>query len=79
MVNRINILLIMHHIALCTLCIALFNYGHFLHIQVDHVESESEFQAKQVRWVFEGSQASSYEDANIVLIKASSDASNHRP
>jgi hypothetical protein len=32
----------MHHIALHTPCIALFNYGHLLHIQVDHAELESE-------------------------------------
>jgi hypothetical protein len=38
----------MHHIALCTPCIALVNYGHLLDMQVDHVESESEFQAEQV-------------------------------
>jgi hypothetical protein len=44
----INILLIMHHIALCTPCIALFNYVHLLHIQVDHVELKTENQAEQV-------------------------------
>jgi hypothetical protein len=33
----------------------------------------------QVRWVFGGSQASSYEDAKIVVIKASPSASNHIP
>jgi hypothetical protein len=72
----INMLLIMHHIALCTPCIALFNYGYLLHIQVDHAELESGFQAEQVRRVFECPQASSGEDANIVVIKASPSASN---
>ncbi len=66
----------MHHIALCTSCIALFNCGHLLHIRVDHAEPESEFQAEQVQWVFGGPQASSCEDANIVVIKASPDASH---
>jgi hypothetical protein len=67
----------MHHIALWTTCIALVNCGHLLHMRVDHVKPESKFQAKQVRWVFGGPQASSYEDANIIEIKASPDASNH--
>jgi hypothetical protein len=69
--------MIIHHIALCTRCIALFNCGHLLHIRVDHVEPESEFQAEQVRWVFGGPQASSREDANIVVIKTSPGAFNH--
>jgi hypothetical protein len=69
-------LLIMHHIALCTQCIALFNYDNLLHIRVDHVEPKSEFQAKQVRWVVGGPQVSSSEDANIVMIKASLSASH---
>jgi hypothetical protein len=72
-------LLIMHHIALCTPCIALFNYVHLLHIQVDHAEPESEFQAEQVRQMFRGPQPSSEEDANIVVIKASPGVSNHYP
>jgi hypothetical protein len=59
--------MIMHHIALCTPCIALFNCGHLLYIRVDHVEPESEFQAEQVRWVFGGPQASSGEDTNLTL------------
>jgi hypothetical protein len=69
----------MLHIAICISCITLFNYGHILHIRLEHVESESEFQAEQVRWVFEGPQSSSYEDANIIVIKASLGASNHYP
>jgi hypothetical protein len=32
---------------------------------------------QEVQWMFKVSQASSYEDANIVVIKTSSDASNH--
>jgi hypothetical protein len=43
------------------------------------VKPESEFQAEQVRWVFGGSQASSSEDANIVVIKASLGAFNPAP
>jgi hypothetical protein len=65
MVNMINILLIMHHIALYTPCILLFNYGHLLHIQVDHVELKTKNQAEQVQWVFGDPQASSYEDTDI--------------
>jgi hypothetical protein len=34
------------------------------------VEPESEFQVEQVQWTFEEPQASSCEDANIVVIKA---------
>jgi hypothetical protein len=58
-------LLIMHHIVLCTPCIALFNCGHLLHIRVDHVEPKTENQAEQVQWVFRDPQASSCEDTNI--------------
>jgi hypothetical protein len=60
-------LLIMHHIALYTPCIALFNCCHLLHIQVDHSEPKLELQAKQVRRVFEGPQASSGKDTNLAL------------
>jgi hypothetical protein len=35
-----------------------------------------EIQAEQVQWVFGGGQASSCEEANIVVIKASTGASN---
>jgi hypothetical protein len=69
----------MHHVAPSTPCIARFNCGHLLHIQVDHTESGSKFQAEQVQGVFEGPQAPSYEDANIVVIKASPSASHHHP
>jgi hypothetical protein len=43
---------------------------------MDHVEPKMEIQMQQVRLVFGGPQASSCEDANIVVIKASPDASN---
>jgi hypothetical protein len=67
----INMLLIMHHIVLCTSCIALFNCGHLLHIRIN--------QAEQVQLVFGGPQASCGEDTNLALIKASPSASNHLP
>jgi hypothetical protein len=60
----------MHRIALCAPCIALVNYGHLLHIRVDHTEPVSEFQSEQVWWVFRGPQVSSNKYANIVVIKA---------
>jgi hypothetical protein len=34
---------------------------------------------QEVQWVFGGPQASSCVDANIVVIKASPDTSNHNP
>jgi hypothetical protein len=58
-------LLIMHHITLWIPFIALFNYGHLLQIQVDHVEPKTENQAEQVQWVFGDPQASSCECTNI--------------
>jgi hypothetical protein len=69
----------MYHNALCTSCIALFNCGHLLHIWVDHVELKMKDQAMQVQWVFGDPQAPSCNDANIVVIKASSGASNQCP
>jgi hypothetical protein len=42
-----------------------------MHIQVDHTLPKMEIQAKQIQWVFGGPQASSYEDASIVVVKAS--------
>jgi hypothetical protein len=56
---------------LYTLSKSIENYGHPLHMRVDHAKPESEFQAEQVQGVFGGSQASSYDDANIVVIKVS--------
>jgi hypothetical protein len=58
-------LLIIHHIAPCTLCITLFNCDHVLHIRVDHMEPKTEDQAEQVQWVFRDPQVSSCEDTNI--------------
>jgi hypothetical protein len=69
----------MHHIALCTPCISHSNVAYLLHMRVDHVEPESEFQAEQGQWTFGGPQASSSEETNIVVIKASSGAFNHYP
>jgi hypothetical protein len=69
----------MHHIACCTLCIALVIGGHLLHMRVDHVKPESEIQVKKVQWVFGGQQMSSCEDANIVVIRPSPGAFNHTP
>jgi hypothetical protein len=45
---------------------------------IDPAESKTEIQPEQVQWLFGGPQASSYEDANIIVIKASPNASNHR-
>jgi hypothetical protein len=45
-------------------------------MRVDHAKPKSEFQAEQVQGVFGGPQASSCEDANIVVIKTSPGASN---
>jgi hypothetical protein len=44
-----GMLLFMHHIALCTPYIALFNCGHLLHMRVDHAEQKSEIQAELVQ------------------------------
>jgi hypothetical protein len=63
--------MIMHHIALFTPCIALVNGGYLLYMQVDHVEPKSGIQAEQVQGVFRGTQVSSGDDANIIVIKAS--------
>jgi hypothetical protein len=68
--------LFIYHIALCTPCIALVNCGQLSHRWVDHAKPKSEFQAELVQGVFGGPQASSCEDANIVMIKTSPDASN---
>jgi hypothetical protein len=46
---------------------------------IDHAESKTKIQAEQVQRVFGGAQASSGEDANIIVIKESPDASNHSP
>jgi hypothetical protein len=43
---------------------------------MDHVEPKTEIQVQQVQGVFEGPQASSCEDANIVVTKESPGAFN---
>jgi hypothetical protein len=72
-----RMLLFIYHIAFCILCNALVNYGHLLHVRVDHMKSKSEFQTEQVQWVFGDPQASSCENANIIMIKTSSGVFNH--
>jgi hypothetical protein len=42
----INMLLIIHHIALFTPCIALFNCDHLFAYTLDPVESKSEIQVE---------------------------------
>jgi hypothetical protein len=44
-----------------------FNFGHLLHIRVDHVEPKTEIQAVQVQWRIGGPQALSGEDTNLAL------------
>jgi hypothetical protein len=44
---------------------------------MDHVEPKTEIQVQEVQLVFGGPQASSCEDANIAVIKASLGVSNH--
>jgi hypothetical protein len=51
----------------------------FFYKYVVHREAKTEIQVEQVQWVFGGPQASSYEDANIVVIMASLGASSHNP
>jgi hypothetical protein len=57
----------MHHIALCTPCIALFNCGHLLPMRVDHVESKSKTQVEKVQKEFDGPQAPSCMDTNLAI------------
>jgi hypothetical protein len=45
-------------------------------ILIYHAEPELEFQAELVQWMFGSPQVSSYENANIVMIKVSPDAFN---
>jgi hypothetical protein len=66
----------MYHIVFCTSCIAHFNLDSFMHMRVDHLELKTEILAEQVQRVFRGPQAPSYEDTNIVVIKASPSAFN---
>jgi hypothetical protein len=69
----IRIIMIMHHISLCISCIALYNYGHLLHIRVDHVEPKtengcSEIHKRQVTRIL-----------TLLRIKSSPGAPNHLP
>jgi hypothetical protein len=57
----------MHHIALCTPCIALFNCGHLLHMRVDHVEPKSEIQVERVQKEYDGPQAPSCMNTNLAI------------
>jgi hypothetical protein len=59
----------------CMICLA----SHTCTFALDPTEPESEFQAEQAQGVFGGLQASSHEDANIVVIKASPGASHQSP
>jgi hypothetical protein len=59
--------MIMHHIALCTPCIALFSCGHLLHMWLDHEEQKSEIQAEQVQKEYDGPQALSCIDTNLAI------------
>jgi hypothetical protein len=43
------------------------------------VESKTEIQVEEIRWVLGGPQASISENANIVVTKASPGAFNHAP
>jgi hypothetical protein len=48
-----------------------------MHMRVDHAEPKTKIQTEQVKWVFEGPEAPSVMDTNIVVIKAIPGASNH--
>jgi hypothetical protein len=58
------------HLMHCTISLLAHVYSY----TVDRAEPKSKIQAEQVQWVFGGPQASSYQDANIVVIKASPSA-----
>jgi hypothetical protein len=59
----------------CTMSLSTHVCAYAIH----HMKLESEIKMEKVQWVFGGPQASSCEDANIVVIKASPGASNHLP
>jgi hypothetical protein len=44
-----------------------FDFGHLLHIRLDHAEPKTEIQAGQVQGAFGGPQAPSVMDANIAF------------
>jgi hypothetical protein len=74
----VKMLLVMHHIALCTPCIVQFNVSHLLHIRWTPWSRKQKFKrSKKLQWVFRGPQASNVVDANIFVMKASPAASNH--
>jgi hypothetical protein len=72
-------LMSMHRIALCTHALHIMLVSHIYTFALDPAEPESEFQAKQAQGMFGCPLASSCEDTNIIVIKASPDASNHLP
>jgi hypothetical protein len=53
--------------------------SHICTFALDSAEPESEFRAEQAQGVFGGPQASSHENANIVVIKASPGVSHQSP
>jgi hypothetical protein len=59
----------------CTMSIL----AHICAYAIDHVEPKSEIKKEEVQGALGGPQASSCDDANIVVIKVSPDASNHHP
>jgi hypothetical protein len=66
----------MHHIALAPHAWRILILSLTYACAIDHVEPRAKIRAEQVQWVFGGPQASSCEDANIVVIKASPGASH---
>jgi hypothetical protein len=63
----VMVLIIRHHIALCTPCIALVNCDRHFAYALDHTELKTEIQAVQVQWWIEGPQAPSGVDTNLML------------
>jgi hypothetical protein len=61
------------------LALHVMSVSHICTFVLDPTEPESKFRAEQVKGVFGGPQASSREDANIVVIKASPGASHQSP
>jgi hypothetical protein len=55
----------------------LYLVSHICTYAIDSAELKMEVQPVQVQWRIGGPQASSGDDANIVMIKANPDASNH--
>jgi hypothetical protein len=59
----------------CMICLV----PHTCTFALDPAEPKSEFRAEQAQGVFRGAQASSREDANIIMIKASPGAFHQSP